>query len=97
VYLARVGYSMFIKGRNWKERSNFVSRRICENTRKCLTLRSKEALAGGDTYAQRLGTSRKITRPLFFCPRMGGTSRQSTWMCDAKPSRSVRLKRTCVT
>jgi hypothetical protein len=48
------------------EDQGFVSRRICESTRKCWTLRGKEALAGGDRSAKRLGVSRKITRTAFF-------------------------------
>ena len=49
-----------------KEDRGFVSRRICENTWMCWTLRGKEALAGGDRSAKRFGVSRKITRPAFF-------------------------------
>ena len=42
------------------EDQSFVS------TRKCWTLRGKEALAGGDRSAKRFGVSRKITRVAFF-------------------------------
>ena len=56
----------FIKERKGQGRPNFVSRGTCGGTRKCRTLRGKEALAGGDTSAERQGVSRKIARPLFF-------------------------------
>ena len=48
------------------EDQRFVSRRNCESTRMCWTLRGKEALAGGDRSAKRFGISRKITRTAFF-------------------------------
>ena len=49
-----------------KEDHSFVSRRICENTWKCWTLRGREALAGGDRSARRFGVSRMISRTAFF-------------------------------
>jgi len=45
---------------------SFVSRRICESTRKCWTLISKEALAGGDRSAERFGITRMLTPAAFF-------------------------------
>ena len=48
------------------EDQGFVSRRICESTRKCWTLRRKEALAGGDKSAKWFGVSRKTARTAFF-------------------------------
>ena len=54
------------RGETGKEDQSFVSRGNCENTRMCWTLRSKEALAGGDRSAKRFGISRKVTRTAFF-------------------------------
>ena len=48
------------------EDQSFVSRRICESTRMCWTLRGMEALAGGDKSAERFGVLRKIIRTASF-------------------------------
>ena len=75
MYLAKVGYSMSIKGRNRQGLAKFRQQKELRKHMDVLDFEGKEALAGGDRSAERFGVSRMITRTAFFMFRMNGTPR----------------------
>ena len=88
MYLAKVGYSMSIKGRNRHGLAKFRQQKELRKHTDVLDFEGKEALAGGDRSAERFGVSRMITRTAFFYVQDERYIARSTWMCGAIISNS---------